>query len=560
MRSRIVRVASVLCLAGLVGESHAQDTEPLQHYWEVQPNFGDIWQLPRSNRAPAIDVDKLAADQVQDRIQTAQLICLHHDKDNFDQGPQALKRLTERLERGDEPILVQRSMMSAACLLSDGSMADLLWKRSLSDPMMRSTVERAMVRWKNRIPVQSWRERLRDSRSDDAQVAIALEGLEVVGEASDSPLLVSILGGHGTTPSNRFLAARALGRLNGSGLNDLARQVRDSKIEDQLLLAASLLRNHTDVDAGSQLEAILESHGAAAHLVAGQALAENFPKVAAQRAPQWIAHPDSPMRKLALEILQKETDDASLRTQSRLMSDRNTEIRRLAGRQLVLKARNGQRAIVDEAVTEHLQSEAWTGIEQAIIVAAQIQDRTRCARLIELLNHPRPEVNMHAGWGLSELVHEPGHLADILAHSELLTDRLVRADATLLSSDLSRLSLLHVALGRNRYEPAESMMMQFVPKNFSMGNVCRASAIWALGQINSDKDTPELRQLLQARVEDAISMFPENFIVRFASILALGELGYSDSRDSIVKFGGEPPSQLGYASQWALQRFETLHK
>ncbi len=47
------------------------------------------------------------------------------------------------------------------------------------------------------------------------------------------------------------------------------------------------------------------------------------------------------------------------------------------------------------------------------------------------------------------------------------------------------------------------MLMRYVPKDgYKMGTTTRASAIWALGQINEGKDNRELRRLLQERLAD----------------------------------------------------------
>ena len=122
------------------------------------------------------------------------------------------------------------------------------------------------------------------------------------------------------------------------------------------------------------------------------------------------------MRQLALTLLDPLSDEESLRMQAKLLNDRNIDIRRLAGTQLVRKAKEGHLKLVDEFITEHLNEEPWTGIEQAILMLVSLEERPRCAKLVELLEHARPEVNMHAGWALMELAQDPAILASLVPH------------------------------------------------------------------------------------------------------------------------------------------------
>lgn len=544
-------ILAMLCQAN----SLAQQTEPLQHYWELHPDFGDIWTLKLPNRSPHFDKELLRSKSIQDRIDVSQLICQHYAKDNFEDRDGTLSILFERLTMNDEPEVVKRSMLSAACLLAKSEHAEALWKIAKADEALSSIVEPWLIRWKSSVAAGAWRDRLNDAKADPGRVSIAIKGLHALNDPLDADLFVHTIKGNNTARTNRYLAACALGDLCHQGYEPLASQIIDSKVVDAKLVAANVIRRHKSSDAEAIVLKLIEDKNDPAYPVAAKTLAENFPEKAITFAAEWGSHADNNVRTLALELLNSVNDVRSLELQSSLLSDRNISVRRLAGKQVVDKAQRGQREQVDRLIDQQLASESWTGIEQSIIVVTQLNDAHRCERLVELLEHQRAEVNMHAAWALMELAHEAETLDAIHAHCKRTLKRLLDGDRTIVPTDGIRLSFLYEAIGRNRYEPARETLVQYIPKDTRKGNVCRASAIWALGQIYSGKGAEDICKLLQGRVEDAMTMIPEDYLVRYTSILALGEMNYVASRDSILTYGGEPPSQLGYASQWTLNRF-----
>ena len=536
-----------------------QRTKPLQHFWEVSPDFGDIWKIELPERLIHFDVESLNSKQLQERVEVARMICREYKNSNFKTKARALELLLSCLVKNEEPIMSRRAMISAATLLDDGTNAARLWEIAQADTLSRTTVEKALTKWKSPVALEAWRKRLTNPLVTPAEIAIAIEGLAAAGGSQDTAALRGVLRGNGTTKTNRHLAATALGQLNQVGLNELAQQVLDSDIDQRQLLAAELLAHHTGDQTLAQLRNIFNEGSNVAQFVSAQALVAHFPQVARENAPQMASHADSTMRILALQLLDKFSDEASLRLQARLLNDRNIDVRRLAGTQLIKQAADGQRKLVDEFVTEHMNAEPWPGIEQAIIMAVSLQDLTRCTKFLDLLEHPRPEVNMHAGWGLMELAQDSSILASIEPHVEKATAFLVANGVRppLYNTDTIRLSYLFEAFGRNKYEPMHKLLMNYVPKNdFKLGYASRASAIWALGQLNHGKDNKELREALFERIADVLSIPPEDYLVRFACILALGEMGFTDSLPTLRQFSERIPFPIGYACEWATKQIE----
>ncbi|MEQ1827271.1 MAG: HEAT repeat domain-containing protein [Pirellula sp.] len=537
----------------------AQRTQPLQHLWEMQPDLGDIWNRSPPPSPPRVNLEWLASTETQDQLQTAQTLCLEHGNPAFEKKDRdrAIELLVVELKKESQLRQSARTMSSALLLLSDGSHAEFLWQISQRDSLMRSQVEKALVRWKSPVALSAWRDRLNAPNVRPTEIADALQGIAELGGPQDRALLENVLRGNRTTLANRLLAASALGQLIDNGLEELAQTVLSSDVEQRHLLAAHLLKRHASELSLEKLRLIYDDGSAVAQRIAARSICLFFPIAAREYGPQLIAHADPEVRKTALTFLQKQTDETSLTLQARLLQDRNLEVRRMAGRHLIEKANNGQRGVVDECITEHLHGDSHMGIEQAILVSVVLKDTTRCNRLVELLDHPREEVNMVAGWGLMEIAEEVAVLEKIHAHLKQVTEFLSIDGpvAPIRTTDLIRISYLSEALGRTGYEPAVETLMAYVPKNdFKLGIVSRASAIWALGQLYQDKDDAALRARLCKRIEDVPPINPEDNLVRFACALALGKMGYEDCISTLEQFNDGTASELGFACTWALEQ------
>ena len=443
--------------------------------------------------------------------------------------------------------------------MGDESHTEVLWSLAKSDSVILSLVERNLVRWKSAAALKVWRQRLSEPNAKPTELATALEGLAVVGNSDDRIQLQDFLGASHTSIANKYLAACALGALVTEGLNEFAQQVMDSDLEQRHLIASQLLKLHSGVKTETQLRQILADGSASAQLVAYRSMTERIPDLAREFAKQMTTNVDPGLRILALEQLQKFSDDESLQIQATLLNDRNPTVRGLVAKHLLEKAKQGQRGKVNEVVVSHLNSEVWTGIEQAIVVAVGLQDRSHCKTIVRLMEHPRIEVNMRAGWALMEIADESEILADMLAHAEAMTVELknVEKRTSITNTDQIRLSYLHEAFGKNRYQPATEMLTNYIPKTgHQFGIVSRASAIWALGKLNKGINNKVLLASLYKRIMDLAPINPEDPLVRFACNLAVGEMANPESRETIEKYNEGLPSPLGYAAHWALSQID----
>lgn len=553
-------VLGSVCWLGF-GVAHAQPPQPLQHAWELSPNFGDVWSMTKPARSYFVNVENLDSSDTELRLITAQLICLNHDKDGFKGGDRAIELLMARLKSNSEPLLVRRVMVSAVCLLDDGTHAASLWEIARDDMDMRATVARALAKWKKPIALEYWRDRVRSPATNSFDLAFALEGLASVGTAEDRQSLVSCMRSNTVSESNRVLASLALGATNASGMNVLAEELLASELVDRYTLAANLLRHHSDEESLSKLLVIMNSGPNTARRIVAEAIAAHFPQKAIELAPGWTTDSDNNLRRLALVVLKGINSTEATKLQATLLGDTNVEVRNLAREQLLGIAQGDMRSVVDACVSEQLESSNWRGIEQSVILSTQLRDRSRCDTFVRLLDHPQAEVYMHAGWGLMELADTPEILERIQKYCEPITDQLEQGTKIGEKAETIRLSFLLETLGKTHVSSAVPMLKRYIPKqDFRMGNLSRASAIWALGKIEKDTDDPALRGQLRERIQDLASMTPENYLVGYACMLALGEFGYKDSRETLVKTGAMRPNPLGYAVEWAVEKIDQAGK
>jgi len=447
-------------------------------------------------------------------------------------------------------------MISAACLLDDGQNAQAIWQAASNDPGVAPLVESYLIRWKSSVAREHWRKVVSDSTSSQSDIENALDGLAQVGQQEDRQLCLAVLRSNQSAAVTQLAAARALGMLQSEGLGSLAREILGSDIAQKHLLAASILAQHQEKEILEILESILAGGSSPAKRIAANSIATNFATQALAMAGNWVKDPDDEIRLAALKLLNSTHSEQNTRIQATLLADPDSVVRKLARSQLLEAAGKGFRSVVDESITEYLSGQAWQGIEQSIVLAVELGDRSRCARFLELLEHDKPEVNMHAAWGLMELANDPAMLDAIVPHAQKMTAEL-ESGKLLKKQDIIRLSFLFEAFGRNDYEPVLDMLRKYIPKdNFKMGNLSRASAIWAIGKIMKGQDDPKLRAQLSERIADLSSRMPENYLVGYACLLTLGEFGFLDSKTIVERYTAESKDGLNSAGRWAKEQIE----
>ena len=542
--------------------AHLFAIEPLrvQHQWEFDPKLDGKWIFDSFPSIQAIRIELLDSTFDLDRLRAAQWAgYAARNKLPVEEG--AFARLIKLIQSGDlNPQLRQACVSSAADLANQENVAEL-WKVVSTDTRNRHLVERALVRLQHSAARPIWRERLA-SEEWTRDWLIACEGLAVTGESIDETLLVKQLRHDKLPTAYRVAAAKALGMLAKDGQHQFASQILSSNLEHRHLIAAHVLRNQTGDQAARLLQQIIAEGHSTAQAAAYVALCHCDPQQARALTDKMIVHAENTVRQTALEFLQTQTDQASMDLQAGRLTDLHVGIRNLARKQLLAKysADEKLRPSLIGYIDQLFSAKDWRGLEQAIILAAEIVDRPRCSKLVPLLEHESVDVNVTAAWALRILADSPEIYDQMLKHAVHWTNRLSNLESAT-HDDIHRVSHLLEALGDRRYAPVEPVLRKYVPKgDFRMGYVSRMSGIWALGKYWKDGDNYALAQQFAERAADKLSPNPEMDGVRYAATIAIGWIADERSRTELIANDEPLPSPAGYATKWALERLDNKKK
>ncbi len=553
-------ILSVVCWFGFTPSndmaSHASADEPLRlaHRWEYEPDLGVVWLKPRTPPQVTLHPERFASTQLQVVLDEARQALYHAQQEDLRGGPPALEAILERLKTAPENLQVTLSLASAAIALSNESNAQALWERLHDNSATRPLIERALVKWRNPAALESWRARLSDPATTQPELLLAIQGVGATGSEQDRVALEALLRSDRLQTPLKIEVARALGAVTTSDLESLAADVLASEVEHRELIAAEMLAHHTSPEASEFLRTIVDGAHGPARAVAYSVISRNYAETARELAPQMLEQDDNNLRAQAVAVLDQYDDIDSLRLQATRIGDEHYQLRVRVRENLERKAQIAElRSVVDEIIDEQLASDAYQGVEQAILLSVALREAERCPAYLQLLEFPRAETSLIAAWALQELVGQsPELMAGMLTHSRRITERLVNRERTEFPEHL-RLAFLFEAMGRNRYKPAVETLKLFIPKNHSMGDLCRASAIWALGNLYRDTHNADLAEALAERMLDADITNPEDPVVQYTSAIGLG---WIKAPGSLEKLAGirDTSGALGLAAQWTKQQ------
>lgn len=534
--------------------------EPLRlaHRWEVEPELGAEWLTPRTLPPLTLHPERFASPQLQDVLDESRkaLYRAHHEESDqeelVDSGP-ALEAILERLKTAPENRQVTLSLAGAAIALSDESKAQLLWELLRDNLATRPLIERALVDWKSPVALESWRTRLADPSAIQADLLLAIQGVAASGSDQDRPALEALMRSDRHQAPLKIAIARALGSVTVGDLENLAADVLAANGEHRELLAAEMLAGHTSPAAREHLRTIIDSSQGPARTVAYATISRNYAELARELAPRMLGQNDNNLRAQAVAVLDLYDDADSLRLQATRITDRNYQLRVRVRENLLRKAQLVElRPVVDEIIGEQLGSDVYQGIEQALLLSVALHEAERCPTYLKLLEFPRLETSLIAAWALQELAQTPELMEGILAHTRLITERLVNKKPTEFPEHL-RQAFLFEAMGRNRYQPATEMLKLYIRKDHSMSDLCRASAIWALGKILEDSRDADVAEALANRMLDYDILDPEDPVVKFNAIVGLGWIKAPGSLEKLAAIR-ETTAAQSLAAQWAQQQ------
>ncbi|WP_164101583.1 hypothetical protein [Candidatus Laterigemmans baculatus] len=502
------------------------------------------------------DLRREAADSVTrvERMVPEQMPISPADLQQLDAG------LREVLETPGEQAVARTAAAQALVAIDARGAAELLTKHARRGPLELSlAVEPALARWDFQPARELWLERLGDPATPATLLHLSIDALGEVAEPRAIPELSRLVTSPTVAASTRLTAAKALARLPAEGLVEMSRQLAAAASNQPRLTQLLAVHLLAEQSGEAARELLVEYAASAEPTVAAQAmerLLEIAPAELIARAATTIQAPDARIRHLTVRALGTEPAKESIERLGPALDDRVPAVRQEARRVLLrMAAQEERRRWVVEQSVDSLAGDAWRGIEQAILILVELDQKQVGRRLLELLEHPRPEVRVAAAWGLKSLA-VPELSPAVFEEAQRLSGRVgAEPEQSAVATSLALAHLLE-ALGRTTHRPAEAFLQTFIPKSAPYDTDVRTAAIWALGHLGTESPDPELARQLQDRLTDHNPIMQEAIEVRAISAVSLGRMQQESALPALrQEYGLEGPSTyLGRCCGWAIEQ------
>jgi hypothetical protein len=209
-----------------------------------------------------------------------------------------------------------------------------------------------------------------------------------------------------------------------------------------------------------------------------------------------------------------------------LLSDIHIEVRNVARTMLVLVSAEHpelkEQIVAQAAAILKPESADWQGMEQSLLVLAQLQATQFSATAFALLGHARDEVVVTAAW-LIQLFPDDAIRGQVQTEIEQCEEKLSRGETLKNDISLREMMLLQYA-GLVRLKELQPIMEQQFSKSAQGFPEKRASGLWALAVIHEKTANEQLAKKYEERIQDRNSIPPEALPVRRSSVMALGLL------------------------------------
>ena len=472
----------------------------------------------------------------------------------------AVGPLTKNLAE-DRRLIVRLTAAQALVALDARLSAQALFDRAQADGLdMAQVAEPVLGRWRFPPLIDVWRRRLGDDRVDRRRRMLAIRGLgEMRDEAAADDLLQ--LAVSASQPGDfRLAAATALGQIRRSGLEAASRRLLTGQPPPDIvdrLVAVRLLRSHDSPQAQAFLVEMVADEDSTVIAGALQRLLELDPPRIVPLAAPTLAKGDVNVRRLVAQALLACPSAENVNLLAGLLADPDPSLRDEARKFLEkLAASPDWRPEVVRQGERMLGDARWTALEQAVVLLATLDVKSASDRLIELLQHPRPEVYVAAAWGLRRLGVDQSLVPALEAARQRSERRqeLLQLQPGQPNVD-DQLAHLFELFGQKKYQPAESLLRPFVAKDLTIPR-SRSAAIWALGYLHEDRPDADLADALQQRIRDTGMPEPEHELVRRFAAITLGRMKAATALPTLELFceAGGIRSPVGYACAWSIER------
>jgi HEAT repeat protein len=444
--------------------------------------------------------------------------------------------LVQVLETENESPVTRTAAARALVALEAKSQAPVLAKHAAKGPQaLTLIVEPMLALWDHQPMRDVWLARLESSAANSSLQKVAIESLGKVGEIRAVPRLSQIALSAVAAGTRRLQAAEALAQLaNEAELLAWSQQLMtgvSSAPGLDGLVGVKLLQRLTSSDAIALLDAYAQRAEPTIAAAAMEQLLAKEPTRLVSRADQTSTNNDANIRLITVKALRTAAEENSVRLLDSLLNDPVPQVREEARRvQLTHAAESHLKELVIALAEERVQTEAWRGLEQTIIILTALRQLQVGDRLLALLNHERPEVYVAAAWGLKTMA-DPEQAEAI--HAAMMAANSIMAGGGLPGRKNEMFTHLIEAVGILRVAAAKDHLVTMIPKNAPYDRLPRTAAIWALGYLLEGNPDAKVVAALEERLNDANSTPAEAEMVRGLSAIALGRMGAQDALDSL---------------------------
>jgi hypothetical protein len=512
----------------------------LEYVWP--PELVDLWR--KSLEIPESDLRREAAEA----ISMASTLGMNPAA-NLEQPLRAIV---------SEPNEVLETRLAAAeALIACGfrDTAEVLAETAAnSELVLAMAIEPALATWDYGPMREVWLARLNTDTVHPALLRIAVASLGELDEPRASQQLARMVSDTRKPLAPRLLAASSLSMIDDSPAVALSTEIIESNPAadlSQMLLGVRLLLHR---DSPEVVQLLLRYADSSLNVVRAEAigkLARIAPDTVVARAENGIADEDGNVRQATVLALVTAPAVRSVRLLGDGLRDPIPAVRRIARENLwELSQRDDLRdAVIDRSI-EILADDSWRGIEQALLLLTQLDQKQIRDRVFELLDHPRSEVYVTAAWSLRKLSEQDWSDQLFAALQKVLA----QIDSAPTFQRSYALSHLIESMGVHRHREAQQVLEQFIPKTAPYFHQTRSSAIWSLGYILEGKIDANVVEQLEARLDDGMSFPSEYDDVRAMSAVALGSMGSQASLPMLRKWYAAlgRNSYIGSRSAWAI--------
>ena len=537
-----------------------------------------------SEKLKPLWVEALKHPEIELKRQAAYAIARAHRE-----GMQGLQETAEVLLNvlRDESVhpIIELAVVQALIELDARESAPLLMDCVHSSNLeLTAIIEPVLAQWDHKPMRAVWHKRLASKRTPRPLLVLAIEGLATAGDVTAAEALKKMAIDVKTPPDLRLKTARATGRLQQESLEKTVQSLlgdgTSTSVLDRLV-AVLLLRHHSGTVTQERLLSLAVDPEGAVGALALERLKELDTSLVTDINDRLAASPDARVRKLVAECLLGQATVDSVALLGVLLDDPIPEIRIFAGDALAQLFNDARlRDSVRKTAVHMLDSDRPLGLEQAALVVGQIDHEPAWNRLLELLTHAEPKVNIAAAWALRrvEVLETGTPMFDFVqrqtVETRTLDDKLWETwnqlpppviDFEGLRALYTVMEHLTQALASLRYKEADLFLRRYLPtpplRNLGdppavaaeFQTRLRATVIGTLGHLYEDEPPPKE---LKDRVLGILSGAPDPPSVRAAAAIALARMKAVDAIPVLRSQRGDlpPHKMVGAACCRALER------